>query len=53
MFRVIQENLGTILVTAALLAVVVCIVVSMGRKKKQGKCVSCDCCAKDCHLSGK
>jgi|GEM_PF-4155715 len=53
MFKLIIENLGTILVAAALLAIILSITASMLKKKKQGKCVSCDCCDKACHFSVK
>lgn len=47
------ENIGTILVCAALIAIVAAIIISMVKKKKRGKSMVCDCghCA-SCPMSG-
>ncbi|MBK6090044.1 FeoB-associated Cys-rich membrane protein [Ruminococcus difficilis] len=49
----ISENIGTIFVCAVLIAIVTAIIVSMVRKKKQGKSVVCNCGnCKTCAMSG-
>lgn len=45
------ENISTIIVAAALLAVVAAVVGSMVRNKKKGKS-SCGCGCKNCAMSG-
>lgn len=53
MFTWISNNIGTIIICAVLIAIVTAIIVSMVRKKKQGKSVVCNCGnCKDCAMSG-
>lgn len=47
----ISENIGTILICAALLAVVAAIVAGLVRDRKKGKS-SCGCGCADCPMSG-
>lgn len=49
MFSWFKENIAVILVSLALLAVVVWIIVSMLRRKKKGKS-SCGCSCADCPM---
>ena len=51
MIHFILENLGTIIIAAVLLGVITLIVVSLIRKKKQGKS-SCGCNCGHCAMSG-
>ena len=51
MFSWFKENIAVILVSLALLAVVVWIIVSMLRRKKKGKS-SCGCSGADCPMGG-
>lgn len=52
MFAWIAENLATILICAALAAIVAGIIVSLVRRKKQGQS-SCGCGCGSCPMSGK
>lgn len=53
MFAWIANNIWTILICAVLIATVAAIIVSMVRKKRQGKSVMCDCGnCKCCPMSG-
>ena len=49
----ITANIGTIIICAVLIAVVAAIVISMIKKKRQGKSMTCGCghCA-GCPMSG-
>ena len=47
----ISENIATILICAALIAIVAAIIGSMLRNKKQGKS-SCGCGCADCPMNG-
>ena len=47
----LHQNVGNIVVGGIILAVVIWIIVSMIRKKRQGKS-SCGCGCKDCGMSG-
>ena len=53
MLQWIAENIGTIIICAVLLAVVSAIIVSMVKKKKQGRSMVCNCggCS-GCPMSG-
>ena len=49
----IMNNIGTIVICIVLLAVVAAIIISMVRKKKQGKSIVCNCgSCKGCPMSG-
>jgi hypothetical protein len=48
MIAFVIENLATILISAALLAIVIGIVARMVKKKKSGKSVSCSCGCDGC-----
>lgn len=49
----ITNNIWTIIICAVLIAVVTAIIVSMVKKKKQGKSVVCNCGnCKSCPMSG-
>ena len=53
MFAWIAENIWTIIICAVLIAIVAAIIVSMVKKKKQGKSVVCNCGnCKNCAMSG-
>lgn len=53
MIQWILSNIGTILIIAVLVASVSAIIVSMIRKKKQGRSVVCNCGnCKGCAMSG-
>ena len=53
MFAWIAENIWTIIICAVLIAIVTAIIVSMVKKKKQGKSVVCNCGnCKNCAMSG-
>lgn len=53
MFHWIESNIGTIIICAVLIAIVAAIIVSMVKKKKQGKSVVCNCGnCKGCPMSG-
>ncbi len=53
MFAWIAENIWTIIICAVLIAIVTAIIVSMVKKKKQGKSVACNCGnCKNCAMSG-
>ncbi len=53
MFTWISNNIGTIIICAVLIAIVTAIIVSMIKKKKQGKSVVCSCGnCKHCAMSG-
>lgn len=47
----IMNNISTIIICAGLAAVVVLVILSMIRSKKQGKS-SCGCNCRDCAMSG-
>lgn len=47
----LAENIGTILILAALIAIVAAIIVSMRRDKKRGKS-SCGCGCAHCAMNG-
>ena len=49
MKTVILANLGTILISLALLCVVALIITSMVKKKKRGGSCGCDCGCGGCH----
>lgn len=51
MLAFISENIGTIIISAVLLAAVVCIIVKMRRDKKEGKS-SCGCNCTNCPSAG-
>ena len=51
MFAWISENIATILICAALIAIVAAIICGMVRSKKTGKS-SCGCGCADCPMSG-
>ena len=51
MFTWLAENLGTVIICAVLIAIVVLIVCSMVKKKKQGK-TSCSCGCANCAMHG-
>ncbi len=51
MFAWISENIATILICAALIAIVAAIICGMVRSKKKGKS-SCGCGCTDCPMSG-
>ena len=49
----IANNLGTIIICAVLIAIVTAIIISMVKKKKQGKSMVCSCGnCKSCPMSG-
>lgn len=49
----IAENIGTILICAALIAVVAAIIINMMKKRKQGKSAVCNCgSCSSCPMSG-
>ncbi len=49
----LSQNIGTIIVCAALIAIVTAIIVNMVKKKKQGKSMVCSCGnCKACPMSG-
>ena len=48
MFEFISANLGTILVGAVVLAMIVAVTVSMVKKRKSGGSCSCGCGCSDC-----
>ena len=53
MFQWIVSNIWTIIICAALIAIVTAIIVSMVKKKKQGKSMVCNCgSCKCCPMSG-
>ena len=53
MLDLIVGNLGTIIVCAVLLGVVAAVIISMAKKKKQGKSAVCDCgSCKCCPMHG-
>lgn len=53
MLNWLTQNIGTIIVCAVLLAIVTAIIVSMVKKKKQGKSMVCNCgSCKSCPMSG-
>ena len=53
MFVWISSNIWTIVICAVLIAIVAAIIVSMVKKKKQGKSVICSCGnCKNCAMSG-
>ena len=53
MLRWISGNIWTIIICAVLIATVTAIIVSMVRKKKQGKSIVCGCdSCKACPMSG-
>lgn len=47
----LAENIGTILILAALIAIVAAIIVNMRRDKKRGKS-SCGCGCANCAMNG-
>ncbi len=51
MLTFIAENLATIIICIALIAVVTAIIVSMVRNKKKGRS-SCGCSCGDCPMGG-
>ena len=51
MFDWIAQNLGTLLISAALIAIVTSIIISLIRQKKRGKS-SCGCNCAHCALHG-
>ncbi|MDD6642832.1 MAG: FeoB-associated Cys-rich membrane protein [Firmicutes bacterium] len=51
MFAWISENIATILICAALIAIVAAIICGMVRSRKKGKS-SCGCGCTDCPMSG-
>lgn len=53
MFNWIANNIGTIIVSLVLIAIVTAIIVSMIKKKKAGKSVVCSCGnCKSCPMGG-
>ena len=53
MFQWIVSNIWTIIICAVLIAIVTAIIVSMVKKKKQGKSMVCNCGnCKSCPMSG-
>ena len=53
MFQWIASNIWTIIICAVLIAIVTAIIVSMVKKKKQGKSMVCSCGnCKCCPMSG-
>ena len=53
MFQWIASHIWTILICAVLIAIVAAILVSIVKKKKQGKSAVCGCgCCKGCPMSG-
>ena len=53
MFAWITNNIGTIIICAVLIAIVTAIIISMVRKKKQGKSMVCSCgSCSSCPMSG-
>lgn len=53
MLQWITGNIWTIIICAVLIAIVTAIVISMVKKKKQGKSVICNCGnCKSCPMSG-
>ena len=53
MFQWIVSNIWTIIICAVLIAIVTAIIVSMVKKKKQGKSMVCSCGnCKSCPMSG-
>lgn len=48
MIAFIAGNLATILISAVLLAVVICITANMIKKKKSGKSIGCGCGCDSC-----
>ncbi len=53
MLNWITNNIGTIIISAVLIAIVAAIIVSMVRKKRQGKSVVCSCgSCNGCAMSG-
>ncbi|MBQ5347731.1 MAG: FeoB-associated Cys-rich membrane protein [Ruminococcus sp.] len=49
----ITNNIGTIIICAVLIAIVSAIIISMIKKKKQGKSLVCNCTnCKNCAMSG-
>ena len=49
----IMNNIATIIICAVLIAIVTAIIVSMVKKKKQGKSMVCNCgSCKSCPMSG-
>lgn len=53
MLQWITANIGTIIICAVLIAIVAAVIISMVRKKLQGKSVVCNCgCCKGCAMHG-
>lgn len=53
MFTWLTNNLGTIIICAVLIAIVAAIIISLIKKKKQGKSMVCNCgSCKSCPMSG-
>ena len=52
MFEWIKANLATLLISAALAAAVVLVIIKMIRDRKKGR-TSCGCGCADCPMSGK
>ena len=53
MFQWIVSNIPTIIICTVLIAIVAAIIVSMVKKKKQGKSMVCNCGnCKSCPMSG-